>query len=450
MEVTCFGTDGIRGVANTELSADLALAFGRAVARVLPSEVFVMGRDTRRSGYMLQSAVAAGIASEGSDVLDAGVMPTPGVAWMSAERNLPAVVVSASHNPFYDNGLKLFAAGGSKVPEDLEAEVAGELRALMDAARTSRQAPSGHGVGTVIHDPSLREGYLGHLLGAIEGRSLEGLHLLLDAANGAASSLAPQVFSMAGAEVTAIGCEPDGSNINDGCGSTHPAALAREVVDHGADLGLAFDGDADRLVAVDHRGAVATGDELMVIFASDLAERDQLPGRGVVVTVMSNLGLHVALGDLGISVRTTGVGDRHVAEALDAAGLAFGGEQSGHLVFRRWATTGDGMLTGLLLADLVKRSGRKLADLVAASMTRVPQVLVNIGVDSPSLLDSAEVASEVEALRAELGDSGRVLVRPSGTEPLVRVMVEALDEDVARAAAERLSAVLVRVAAQSP
>jgi phosphoglucosamine mutase len=436
---TRFGTDGIRGTANAELTPELVLALGRATARVLPADRFVVGRDTRRSGSMLQAALSAGIASEGADVVDLGVLPTPGVAWVSAAQNVPAAVISASHNPFADNGVKLFAPGGLKLPLEVEQAIEKELEGLLDAPGHGPLPVTGHGVGRLRSDHEAAAGYLDHLLGSIEGRSLTGLRIMLDCANGAASSVAPEAFGRAGAEVQAIGCEPDGANINDGCGSTAPERLALELAAWGADLGLALDGDADRLVAVDHTGYVASGDELLAIFARDMSSRGRLAGNTVVVTVMSNLGLRLALAELGVSVRETPVGDRNVLEALDAYGLALGGEQSGHLVFRNLATTGDGILTGLLLADLVARSGRSLRDLVEGAMQRVPQVLVNVEVPEPEMvLDDEMLQAELHSVEKELGAGGRVLLRCSGTEPLVRVMVEASDETEARIAAERL------------
>ena len=434
-----FGTDGIRGVANAELTPELVLALGRAAARVLPAETFVIGRDTRRSGTMLSSALASGLSSEGADIIDIGVLPTPAVAWMSAKLGVPAAVVSASHNPFGDNGVKLLAAGGIKLSQATERLIEEELGAIVSGVERGPLRPVGHGVGRVEGDPTAADSYVEHLVGLLDGRRLDGLKVVLDGANGAACVVGPEAFRAAGAEVHVIACEPDGANINDGCGSTHPESLAAEVVSLGADMGLAFDGDADRLVAVDHLGGVATGDELLVMFASDMAERGRLAGRTIVVTVMSNLGLHIAMQERSIAVRETAVGDRNVLEALDADGLALGGEQSGHIIFREHATTGDGVLTGLFLADLVRRSGKPLHDLVAGSMSRVPQQLVNVSVPDPELaVGDPGVQSEVAAISQDLGDRGRVLLRASGTEPLVRVMVEAQDHEVADAYIERL------------
>jgi len=438
-----FGTDGIRGIANVELGAELVMALGRAAARALPSPCFLVGRDTRRSGPLLQAALSAGMAAEGADVVDLGVLPTPGVAWVSAERHLPAAVVSASHNPFADNGVKLFAAGGLKLPDTAEEAVEEELDRVLAASGLPPRPPVGHGVGRLWTEVEARRGYVDHLVAALDGRDLAGLRVVVDCANGAASAVAPDVLARLGAEVSAVACEPDGSNINDGCGSTHPEMLAAEVVASGADLGLALDGDADRLLAVDHEGALASGDELLSLFATDLAERGKLAGNTVVVTVMTNLGFRLAMAEHGIAVRETSVGDRYVLEALDRDGLSLGGEQSGHIVFRRLATTGDGVLTGVLLADLVHRRGVPLAELARGSMTRLPQVLDNVAAARPSEVVAAPaVQAELSAVQAELGERGRVVLRASGTEPLVRVMVEAEDEAVALRAAARLCAVV--------
>jgi phosphoglucosamine mutase len=436
-----FGTDGIRGVANAELTPEITLALGRAAARVFPAGSFLIGRDTRRSGPLLQAALAAGMASEGADVVDLGVVPTPGVAWLSERRGLPAAMVSASHNPFSDNGVKLFAPGGQKLPDSVEAAIEDELVAVLEGQARAPRAPVGHGVGTLTEDPDGVDQYAQHLISVVagDGPALDGMKIVVDCANGAGFNVAPYVLGQLGASVEVLAGEPNGSNINDGCGSTHPEALAEAVLQSRADLGLALDGDADRLVAVDGEGTVRTGDELIVIFAADLADRGQLAGNTVAVTVMSNLGLHRAMSRRGIVVRQTPVGDRYILEALDADGLSLGGEQSGHLVFRRFATTGDGILTGVLLADLIRRSGTTLAELAARSMVRVPQLLVSLTVaDPPGTVAHQIVTKELEAVTAELGDAGRVLVRASGTEPVVRVMVEATDEYAAQAALDRL------------
>ncbi len=434
-----FGTDGVRGVANVELTTELASGLGRAAARVLGATAFVVGRDTRQSGTMLQAALSAGMASGGADVVDLGVLPTAGVAFMAERRGVPAAMVSASHNPYFDNGIKFFDAAGLKLPPDVEAEV----EAALDLpARTARRASAAR-VGTLRSDPGAVGDYRRHLADSLDGRTLDGLHVVVDCANGAASAVAPEVLADLGAVVDPLFAEPDGTNINDACGSTQPQRLAEEVVARGADLGLALDGDADRLVAVDHTGALLDGDVLLAIFAIDLETRGELAGDAVVVTVMTNLGFRLAMARRGISVRETPVGDRQVLAALDEAGLALGGEQSGHIVFRKRATTGDGVLTGLLLADAVVRTGLPLAELAAGLVERVPQVLVNVAVPEPGRLAQADgVWKAVAEVEAELGDRGRVLLRASGTEPLVRVMVEAPTPEVAAEAAGRLSRVV--------
>jgi phosphoglucosamine mutase len=376
-------------------------------------------------------------------VVDVGVLPTPALAWLSAERDIPAVVISASHNPFADNGIKLFAAGGAKLSEETEASIEEELERVLDPSVKGPRRQEGHGVGRLTAEPGLGPAYLEHLVSLVEGRRLDGLRIVVDSANGSASALAGPLYESLGAEVVAIGCEPDGTNINDGCGSTATATLAAAVVEHHADLGLALDGDADRLLAVGPDGALVNGDELIALFALDLAARGQLAGNTVVVTVMTNLGFRLAMEERGIIVKETGVGDRYVLAALDKDGLSLGGEQSGHIIFRRLATTGDGLLTGLILADLVARSGRPLTEQLEGLVTRVPQVLVNVPVPNAELLASADaVWSAVAEEEARLGDGGRVLLRPSGTEPLVRVMVEATGDGVAEAIAERLGSLV--------
>jgi phosphoglucosamine mutase len=438
-----FGTDGVRGVANVDLTPEFVLALGRAVARTIAATEFVVGRDTRRSGPLLQSAFSAGAASEGADVIDVGELPTPALAWLSAERGVPAVVVSASHNPFADNGIKVFAAGGLKLSESVEAAIEAELTSIQDPQVRGPRRLEGHGVGRIRQEPGLGEAYVAHLGSLVDGRRLDGLRLVVDSANGAAWGLAASAYRHLGAEVMAIGCEPDGTNINQGVGSTATGALSAAVTECGADLGLALDGDADRLLAVDATGRVANGDELLALFALDLAQRGQLPGRVVVVTVMTNLGFRLAMEEYGIVVKETPVGDRHVLAALDDGGFSLGGEQSGHIIFRRLATTGDGLLTGLMLADLMQRRGEPLAGMLDGLVTPVPQVLVNVPVPDTELLDGASgVWSAVAEEQERLGDTGRVVLRPSGTEPLVRVMVEAVGDGVAAGVAERLASLV--------
>lgn len=434
-----FGTDGVRGVAGVELTSELVLALGRSAGRVLgrPGRPFVVGRDTRRSGPMLQAAFAAGVAAEGFDVTDVGVLPTPGVAWAAAERSAPAAVISASHNPFPDNGVKLLAAG-RKLSDDLEARIEAGLNLENGPAPAG---VSGAAVGTIAVDPGVAARYCQSLSDALDGRRLSGLRVVLDCGHGAAVTTAAAAFDSCGASVVKVlGAEPDGTNINAGCGSTDPGALAAAVVAHGADLGLAFDGDADRLIAVDDLGRVVDGDRLLALLALDLRDRGLLSGDAVAVTVMTNLGFHQAMGRAGIAVVTTPVGDRHIVEALEANGLALGGEQSGHIVFRNLATTGDGVLSGVLLADLLTRRGVRLSVAAAQVLRKLPQVLINVAVADPGSLHGAEtVRAELQAVESDLGPDGRVLLRSSGTEPLVRVMVEAPSEPAARQAAERLA-----------
>ena len=353
-------------------------------------------------------------------------------------------MISASHNPFDDNGIKLFSLLGTKLPVDVEAEVEPELEALLADAERPPGRPTGHGVGRIRSTPTAATLYRDHLVSTIEGRRLDGLRIVVDCANGAAFDVAPWVLAELGARVTALHDVPDGANINDGCGSTDPAQLALAVIEHQADLGLALDGDADRVIAVDHTGTIVDGDVLLALFALDLAERGRLTANTVVVTVMTNLGFRLAMEAAGIDVRETDVGDRHVLAALDADGLSLGGEQSGHIIFRALSTTGDGILTGIALADLVLRSGRALADLSAGLVERVPQRLVNVRIPQPERLAGATEVWEavVKRPRSSSGHEGRVLLRPSGTEPIVRVMVEARQEAQADAMAAHLAGVV--------
>lgn len=443
MARTWFGTDGVRGSANTELTPELVLALGRAVARTITATAFLIGRDTRKSGPMLQAALGAGLASEGADVIDVGVLPTPALAWLSVRRDLPSVVISASHNPFADNGIKLFGAGGTKLSEDVERAIEDELHRVLDPSVKGPRPLEGHGVGTIRSEPGLGAAYVEYLAGVLDGRRLEGVRIVVDSANGSASELAAEVFEQLGAEVVAIGCEPDGTNINAGCGSTSVELLSRAVVEHGAQLGLALDGDADRLLAVDGDGTLVDGDSLLALFARDLADRGQLAGNTVVVTVMTNLGFRRAMDQLGIHVKETDVGDRHVLAAIDKEGFSLGGEQSGHIIFRRLATTGDGLLTGLVLADLLARTDSSLVGLLAGFIEAVPQTLVNVrGVDTSLYGEVSAITMAVEEEAVALGTTGRVLVRPSGTEPVVRVMVESTEPGVAAATAERLHSLI--------
>jgi phosphoglucosamine mutase len=433
-----FGTDGVRGVANVELTPELVLALGRAAARVLgPSGTpFLVGRDTRLSGPMLEGALASGLASEGMDVSLLGVVPTPEVAWRSATDGTPGAVISASHNPYADNGIKFFAAGGHKLEDAVEERLEAELDAILHD-----QSRPGAATGRVRSAPD-EEGYAAARVATLEGRSLDGMHVVVDCANGAGHRITPEVLRRLGARVDVLFDDPDGTNINEGCGSTHPEQLERAVVDQGADVGLALDGDADRVLAVDHTGELVDGDQILAVCSLDLRERGRLQDDTVVVTVMSNVGFRQAMEAHGVRLVETAVGDRYVLEALEEGGWSLGGEQSGHIIFRSMATTGDGLLTSIQLLDVMARSGRTLVDL-ASVMTRLPQVLRNVRVADRGALDSAkDFWAEVRAVEADLDGKGRVLVRPSGTEPVVRVMVEAPTHDQAERTVDRLCAAL--------
>jgi len=388
---------------------------------------------------MVLAALAAGLTSEGCDVVDVGVLPTPGVACYSALEGLPAAVVSASHNPYRDNGVKFFATGGRKLSDAVEEQLESELDGLAAGGGRGAGAPD---PGRIISRPDARP-YTRALTESVDGRRLTGLHVVLDCANGAASGVAPTVFGGLGATVEVLSAEPDGENINAGCGSTYPAALQAAVVARGADAGLAFDGDADRVLAVDGAGELVDGDQLIALCAVDRRERGLLPDDTVAVTVMTNLGFREAMAEHGVKVVDTAVGDRYVLEALESGGWTLGGEQSGHIIFRDLATTGDGILTGIQVLDTVVRTGRPLRDL-AGVMTRRPQVLRNVRVASRALDGAAGLWDEVRAVEAGFGGHGRVLIRPSGTEALLRVMVEAPTADEAEAAVERLCAAAVR------
>jgi phosphoglucosamine mutase len=426
-----FGTDGVRGDAAADLTDDLVMALGRAAARVLDGEQFLVGRDTRASGTRIEQALTAGLAFEGAQVVSLGVLPTPAIAYLAQSHNAPAAVISASHNPWTDNGVKLLAAGGHKLRDEVEAAIEAELAGAL-------AAPSNECVVTFNDDQHAAVEYVEHVTGALEGRSLSGLRVVLDCANGAAFAVGPQVFAALGADVVVLHAEPDGRNINAHCGSTHPEVVAAALRVHGAQLGLALDGDADRVIAVDEDGEVVDGDQIMTMFALDLRARGLLRNNAIAVTVMSNLGLRRALARAGIEIVETPVGDRHVLVALAERDLVLGGEQSGHIIMRDLATTGDGLLTGALLCDLLRRTGTPLS-VHARSMERFPQVLVSVRVDRvPDLESATGLWEEVAAVEADLGDGGRVLVRASGTEPLVRVMAEARTESEAQAAVARL------------
>ena len=442
-----FGTDGVRGLANEDVTVELALGLAQAAAVVLGKgriadgrrasgrrPIAVVGRDPRISGEFLAAAVAAGLASSGVDVHDAGVIPTPALAFLVADFKADlGVMISASHNAAPDNGIKFFAAGGTKLPDEVEDRIEAALG-------EPKLAPTGVDVGRIRRFADAEDRYIVHLLSTLPHR-LDGIHVVLDCAHGAAAGVSPEVFTDAGARVTVIGADPDGLNINDGVGSTHLDNLAAAVLEHGADLGIAHDGDADRCLAVDGEGNVVDGDQIMAILAVSMAERGMLNDRTLVATVMSNLGLRRAMAANDIRMLETAVGDRYVLEALDQHKLSLGGEQSGHVIMTSFATTGDGILTGLHLVAEMARTGKSLAQL-ASVMTVYPQVLVNVrGVDHHSLDSDAAIADAVAAAETRLGDSGRVLLRRSGTEPMVRVMVEAEHQDVA----DEIAAELARV-----
>ncbi|MFE7835624.1 phosphoglucosamine mutase [Streptomyces sp. NPDC057474] len=443
-----FGTDGVRGVANADLTAELALGLSVAAAHVLAEvgtfeghkPVAVVGRDPRASGEFLEAAVVAGLASAGVDVLRVGVLPTPAVAFLTGELGADlGVMLSASHNAMPDNGIKFFARGGHKLADDLEDRIEGVYEEHRTGAPWDR--PTGAGVGRISSYDDGFGRYVEHLLSVLPNR-LDGIKVVLDEAHGAAAGVSPEVFTRAGAEIVTIGAEPDGLNINDGCGSTHLGKLRAAVVEHGAHLGIAHDGDADRCLAVDHEGNEVDGDQILAVLALDMRERGVLRSETVVATVMSNLGFKLALEREGLKLVQTAVGDRYVLEEMKEHGYALGGEQSGHVIISDHATTGDGTLTGLLLAARVAQTGRTLKDL-AGVMERLPQVLINVpDVDRARVGTSAELAAAVAEAEGELGSTGRVLLRPSGTEPLVRVMVEAADIEQARSVAGRLADVV--------
>ncbi|WP_022882656.1 phosphoglucosamine mutase [Gryllotalpicola ginsengisoli] len=444
-----FGTDGVRGLANGDiLTADLALGVAQAAAIVLGTgreadarraagkrPVAVVARDPRISGEFLVSAVAAGLASSGVDVLDAGVIPTPATAFLISDINADfGVMISASHNPAPDNGIKIFARGGTKLPDVVEDRIEAALG-------RPKWTPTGGDVGRIRRFADGEDRYIVHLIEALPHR-LDGLHVVLDCANGAAAGTSPEAFALAGAKVTVIGADPDGLNINDGVGSTHIDNLKRAVLEHGADVGIAHDGDADRCLAVDANGVEVTGDQIMAILALSLKDRGKLAKDTLVATVMSNLGLHRAMQAHGINVVTTAVGDRYVLEKINEEGYSIGGEQSGHVILSEHATTGDGALTGLTLLAEMARTGKSLAEL-ASVMTVFPQELINVrGVDRGRFAGNQAIADAVAAVEAELGETGRVLLRPSGTEPMIRVMVEAADDEAAKSYAQRLAEVV--------
>ena len=440
-----FGTDGVRGLANSELTPDAAMALGRAAAEVLGATRFVVGRDTRRSGPMLESALVAGICSAGVDVSSIGVIPTPAVAWVAADQAIAGAMISASHNPFADNGIKIFGVGGSKLADAVETEIGARMVELLegsaplqpvgpDVGFASTRSPTGsYGEGQAAVS-----GWADSIADSVEPGNLGSLSVVLDTAHGAAVGWAPEIFRRLGMTVHTIGDRPDGVNINEGVGSTYPDALAEAVVARGADAGLAFDGDADRVIAVDETGNVVDGDRMLAVLAHDYASRGRLANSTVVVTVMTNLGFHRAMEQAGISVISTNVGDRYVLQALNEYGLSLGGEQSGHVICRDLAGTGDGVLAGVQFLDAVVRSGQAMSKLANDVMVTVPQQLRNVRL--PQRQDSllAELSEVISDIEQEFGNKGRVLVRMSGTEPLLRVMIEHVDADVANQGCQRI------------
>jgi phosphoglucosamine mutase len=429
-----FGTDGIRGDARTDLTADLVAALGRAGAEVLGPDRFAVGRDTRESGPLLAAALHAGVAAAGGTSADLGVVPTPAVARWCIDESVAGAMISASHNPWYDNGVKFFTADGTKLDDALQHRIQARFDELTQAGDTPTSA--------VAEDVRARavERHVDFLVASLGSRDLDGVHVVADLANGAASTVAESAFERLGADIRILHGDPDGRNINDACGSTHPEPLQAAVVERGADLGVAFDGDADRLVAVDGNGAIVDGDHIIAICALDLHRRGRLVDDTVVVTVMTNLGFRRSMTEAGISVVETPVGDRHVLEVLEQRGLTLGGEQSGHVIFRELATTGDGVLSAIQLLDVVRRTGRPLADLAAEAMTRLPQVLRNVRVATRPVGVDEMVAPLVDAATSRMAGRGRVLIRASGTEPLIRVMVEADSDEEARMEADGLVA----------
>ncbi|WP_301187167.1 phosphoglucosamine mutase [Corynebacterium stationis] len=440
-----FGTDGVRGLANRKLTPILALKLGQAAAEVLTADresyelrpTAIIGRDPRVSGEMLDAAIAAGLASRGVDVVRVGVLPTPAIAFLTDDYGADlGVMISASHNPMPDNGIKFFAAGGRKLPDSVEDQIQSTMEQLSD------EGPTGTKVGRIISEsPDARDRYRKHLREAVPV-DLSGLKVVVDAANGAASRVAIEAYREAGAEVVPIHNKPNAFNINEDCGSTHIDKTQEAVLEHGAHLGLAHDGDADRCLAVDAEGNVVDGDQIMAILAVGMKEENNLRFNTLVATVMSNLGLKLAMKEQGIEVRETKVGDRYVVEELIRGDYSLGGEQSGHIVLPEDCPTGDGILSGLSLMARMAKTGKSLKEL-ASVMTVLPQTLINVPVSNKSkILDSPEVLTAIAEAEEELGESGRVLLRPSGTEELFRVMVEAAEAEQARKVAGRLAAIV--------
>jgi phosphoglucosamine mutase len=427
MSEKLFGTDGVRGIANTELTPRLALALGAAAARTLGrghTPRFIVGRDTRVSGTLLESALAAGLCSMGAQVVTAGVVPTPAVAGIARIQNFDAgIVISASHNPFADNGIKFFGGDGYKLDDALESEI----EALVPLVDTWER-PSGAGVGRLTHDGALADLYAGHLEDTMAGVPLTGLKIVLDGANGANYALAPRVVTDLGAEVIALHCDPDGVNINAGCGSLHPDEMMQRTVAEGADIGLAFDGDADRVILSDEKGRKVDGDRVMLLVGRHLAAQGKLTNNTVVGTIMSNMGLEVALRESGLVLKRTAVGDRYVSEEMRREGYVLGGEKSGHLIFGHLTTTGDGLLTALQVLKVMRETGQPLSFL-ADQMTDYPQILLGVQVrDRQTWASDADILKAIVHAETQLAGRGRINVRASGTEKLVRVMAEGPDQ----------------------
>ena len=436
-----FGTDGVRGVANKELTCDLAYKLGRAGGYVLTNNEYkvkvVVGKDTRQSGDMLEAALIAGLMSVGCDVITVGVIPTPGVAYLTRKYGAECgVVISASHNPMEDNGIKFFNKDGFKLDDEIELKI----EEYIDNMEKIAYNPIGNEVGVRIHKHTAAQDYVDYLKSIVD-TDLTGLKVVLDCANGAAYKVAPEVFRELGAEVIAMNVTPDGENINHKCGSTHPEGLQKAVVEHNADLGLAYDGDADRLIAVDETGTIVDGDHIMILGAVYLKKQNKLANDTLVVTTMSNIGLHVAAKEYGIDLAITDVGDRYVIEEMKKSGHNLGGEQSGHMIFLDYNTTGDGTLSSLIVSKIVKEQDETLSE-QSALMTTYPQVLITVDVrkeDKNKFMENDEIRTEIEKLEKLMAGTGRVLIRPSGTQPLVRVMLEGKDEGQIRELAQELA-----------
>ena len=436
-----FGTDGVRGVANKELTCDLAYKLGRAGGYVLTNNEYkvkvVVGKDTRQSGDMLEAALIAGLMSVGCDVITVGVIPTPGVAYLTRKYGAECgVVISASHNPMEDNGIKFFNKDGFKLDDEIELKI----EEYIDNMEKIAYNPIGNEVGVRIHKHTAAQDYVDYLKSIVD-TDLTGLKVVLDCANGAAYKVAPEVFRELGAEVIAMNVTPDGENINHKCGSTHPEGLQKAGVEHNADLGLAYDGDADRLIAVDETGTIVDGDHIMILGAVYLKKQNKLANDTLVVTTMSNIGLHVAAKEYGIDLAITDVGDRYVIEEMKKSGHNLGGEQSGHMIFLDYNTTGDGTLSSLIVSKIVKEDGKTLSE-QSALMTTYPQVLINVDVRNEvknKFMENDEIRTEIEKLEKLMAGTGRVLIRPSGTQPLVRVMLEGKDEGQIRELAQELA-----------